>query len=272
MEYTNTLKLLKLSEQTSKKGEKMIKGVFFDLFGTLMIYNNMQKAWERWLKALYENFKECGLKMPLKSFALKCDGFLAKTEPVIKNHKLTLYEKRIYSLGLELNLQLEIQGIREIVNKTIKSWQKYVPLDPDTIPVLEVLKKSKILALVTNFDHPPYVHSLLSELKLTNFFDSIIISSEVGFKKPNPMIFSFALKQTNLQPNEVCYIGDAKEDMEAAYSAKIYPILIKRKAHLAAELIEDYNLRHFSLNQNKLEEDIKCAKKIESLKELVELV
>ncbi|MCK4286055.1 MAG: hypothetical protein KAX18_07620 [Candidatus Lokiarchaeota archaeon] len=134
----------------------MINGVFFDLFGTLLIYTDMQKAWERWLQALYEDFEECGLEMPQKSFALKCDGFLAKPEPTIKNDKLTVYEKRIYSLGLELNLQLEIDDIREIVNNTINAWQKYVPLDPDTIPVLETLKKSKILALITNFDHPPY--------------------------------------------------------------------------------------------------------------------
>jgi len=35
----------------------MIKGVFFDLFGTLMIYTDMQKAWDMWIQALYEDFR-----------------------------------------------------------------------------------------------------------------------------------------------------------------------------------------------------------------------
>ncbi len=250
----------------------MIKGVFFDLFGTLMIYSDMQKAWERWLQALFEEFEEFGLDMTQKSFELKCDGFLAKKEPAINNHRLTIYEKRIYSLGLELDLQLEIETVRKMVNNTINAWRTYVPLDPDALPVLEVLKKSKTLALITNFDHPPYVYSLLNEEKLTNFFDSITISSEVGFKKPDPMIFSFALKKTKLHPEQVCYIGDSKEDMDAAYSARIYPILIQRRTHLATELIDDYNLRQFSSNQKKSEENWKHAKKIESLTELIELV
>jgi len=56
----------------------MMMGVFFDLFGTLMMYTDMEKAWEKWLHALYEDFKVCGLDMPQKSFASKCDGFLAK--------------------------------------------------------------------------------------------------------------------------------------------------------------------------------------------------
>jgi hypothetical protein len=56
----------------------MVKGVFFDLFGTLMIYHDMQKAWEAWLLAIFKMFKKGGLKISQKSFALKCDGFLSK--------------------------------------------------------------------------------------------------------------------------------------------------------------------------------------------------
>jgi len=36
----------------------MLKGVFFDLFGTLLVYSEMQKAREDRLLALYENFKK----------------------------------------------------------------------------------------------------------------------------------------------------------------------------------------------------------------------
>ena len=250
----------------------MLKGVFFDLFGTLMMYTDMQKAWEKWIQTLYEDFKDCGLDMPQKSFASKCDGFLAKVEPVIKNHKLTIYEKRIYSLGLELNLQLEIEDLREMVNNTINAWQKYVPLDPDTIPVLETLKKSKILALITNFDHPPYVYSLLSDMKLTKFFGSIIISSEVGVKKPDPTIFSFVLKEINLKTNEICYVGDTREDMEAAIRANLYPIFIQRKSPSEFESINDFNIENSPNIQRGVELDFNSVKNITNLKELIKIV
>jgi len=249
-----------------------MKGVFFDLFGTLMIYTDMQKAWEKWLQALYEDFKESGLDMTQKSFASKCDGFMAKEEPAIKNIKLTIYEKRIYSLGLELNLQLEIERIRKIVNNTINAWIKYVPLDPDAIPILEELKRSKSLALITNFDHPPYVYSLLSDMKLRNLFESIIISSEVGVKKPDPTIFSSPLKQAKLNPNEVCYVGDTKEDMEAAINAKMYPIFIQRNPSSENELIDDYYINELPIIKNHTEIDFKSVRKISSLKELRTIV
>ena len=193
-------------------------------------------------------------------------------EPVNKNRKLTVYEKRIYSLGLELNVQLKIEDIRKMVNNTIDAWQKYVPLDPDTIPVLEALKKNKILALITNFDHPPYVYSLLSAMKLKNFFNSIIISSEVGVKKPDPSIFSFVLKEINLKINEICYVGDTKEDMEAAIKANLYPILIQRKSPSEFESIDDFYTENSPNNQSGIELDFTSVKKITSLKELIKIV
>jgi HAD superfamily hydrolase (TIGR01549 family) len=232
----------------------------------------MQKAWESWIQALYEDFQKCGLQMPQKSFKLKCDGFLAKAEPLINNKKLTVYQKRIYSLGVELNMQLEIENIREMVSNTINAWQKYVPLDPDTIPILKVLKKNKSLALITNFDHPPYVYSLLSKLGLTNFFNSITISSEVGVKKPDPRIFSFALADTKLKSNEVCYIGDSDEDIKAARNAKIYPILIQRKINARYETVNDYNVEKPSVNRYRSDVVDKNVKKIDSLKDIIKLV
>jgi putative hydrolase of the HAD superfamily len=249
----------------------MIKGIFFDLFGTLMIYTDMEKAWERWLKALYEGFVKSGLKMAQNSFSSKCDGFLAKEEPEIKNQELSLYEKRIYSLALDLNLKIEIEDVREMVYSTINAWQKYVPLDPNTIPVLTELKKSKNLALITNFDHPPYIYSLLSDMKLIHFFESIIISSEVGIKKPDPAIFSHVLNNIQLKTNEICYVGDTYEDMEAAIKADIYPVLIQRNANSDNEFPDDY---YVTKPQNLLNDgrvDLSSVKKIESLRELIKL-
>ena len=247
----------------------MVKGVFFDLFGTLLIYGDMRKAWEDWLITNYNNFKKIGLKISQKLFALECDRIMSKPEPIINEQHLTVYEKRIFSLGLNLNLKLERENIRKIANDSINAWQKYVPLDPDTITVLKVLKERKTLALITNFDHPPYVYSLLSDMKLSEYFNSIVISSEVGIKKPNPLIFTSAFKKSNLQPKEVCYVGDTEDDMKAARSAKMYPIFIQRKNNLDFGMIDDYN---FERNPNKNEKKIDYSKKITNLKELIEFV
>ncbi|MHA2398683.1 MAG: HAD family hydrolase [Promethearchaeota archaeon] len=250
----------------------MIKGVFFDLFGTLLIYTDMRKAWDNWLLALYENFRKSGLKLSQDSLALKCDGFFRRPEPLLNEVNYTVYEHRIRNLALDLGLNLESDEIRKTVKDTIHSWQKYVPLDPIAISVLKNLKKSKKLALISNFDHPPHVYSLLSDLKLKVFFDSIIISSEVKVKKPNPLIFSFALRQTKLKSNEVCYVGDTLEDIEAAVNANIQPILIQRGMSSVNNIIDDYYSDKSPKIQNKFENGFKSVDTITDLKELISLI
>ena len=92
--------------------------------------------------------------------------------------------------------------------------KKHISLDPEAHSVLRTLHRSKKLALVSNFDHPPHVHSVLSKLNLTPYFDSVIISAEVGVKKPDPRIFDAALEQTGIKPEEVIYVGDTDDDTE----------------------------------------------------------
>jgi putative hydrolase of the HAD superfamily len=250
----------------------MIKGVFFDLFGTLLIYTDMRKAWDDWLSALYENFRNSGLMLSEDSLALKCNGFFRRPEPSLSDSNYSVYERRIQELGFDLGLNLNADEIRKTAKDTINSWQKYVPIDPIAITVLKILKRRKKLALISNFDHPPYVYSLLSELNLRGFFDSIIISSEVKVKKPNPLIFSFALEKTKLKSSEVCYIGDTREDIEAAFNANIHPILIQR--NISSEFIktDDYYSDKSPIIQNKFENDRISVDRITDLRELTCLI
>jgi len=122
-----------------------MRGVFFDLFGTLLVYTNSRKAWEDWLLVLYENFNKIGLNEPKKSFAMTCNGFMNKSEPNFSNLNLTIFEQRIYALTIELSLELKHEEIRRIANEAIDAWQRYVHLDSDAIPVLNTLKKIKLL-------------------------------------------------------------------------------------------------------------------------------
>ena len=41
---------------------------------------------------------------------------------------------------------------------------------------------------------------------LNNYFDTIIISEEVGFSKPDKRIFELALNKLNVQPEDVLFI------------------------------------------------------------------
>ncbi len=66
-------------------------------------------------------------------------------------------------------------------------------LFPEVIDVLEKLRAARFrLAVISNFDGR--LRPILQQLGLTKYFSSVIISSEVGADKPDPLIFQRALE------------------------------------------------------------------------------
>ena len=248
------------------------KGIFFDLYGTLLIYNDNSKAWADWISTFYNCLQNYGLQLSEESFASKCDGFFGRDEPPIIDDDLTIYERRIQRLCRELNLDVSNKELNLTANSCLNAWVKYTSLDPMTIPLLKKFKKNKKIALISNFDYPPHIYSVLSEMNIYEYFDSIVISGEVGVKKPNPAIFSFALEQTDLRNDEVVYIGDAPEDIQGARAAGIYPILIQRKHFDSASQITDYWANQESIINHKDNSIFSNVKRITHLKELLDLI
>ena len=205
----------------------MIRGVFFDLYGTLLVYGDMKKAWADWLHQFYISLNNLGLTLSEEEFAKECDRLFWKADPALAGQNFTVFEKRIKTFCNSLGIEAGHESVTSIADLIAGKWQKSISLDPDAIPVLKKLRSAgMILGLVSNFDHPRHVRKHLSEYGLDNLFETIIISGEAGVKKPDPDIFRPALSATGLQPDEVVYVGDSKVDIEAAVAAGILPILI----------------------------------------------
>ncbi len=246
----------------------LIKGILFDLYGTLLTSKNSKKAWKNWFLTFYKCLKNYRLDSSKKIFARMCNNFFTKPEPPILHKNLTVYENRIKYLTDNLGLKLKESKIKETAHACVDAWHNYVRIDLDAIPLLSELKKSKKIALITNFDHPPYIYSILNKYNFIEYFDEITISGEVGFKKPDPSIFFITLKKMKLESQEVIYIGDSKEDIIGASKAGIKPILIQRKKIIG----NDYGAKNTFKFMNI--EDLKQFNytKISNLKEILDLV
>ncbi|MBN1541121.1 HAD family hydrolase [candidate division KSB1 bacterium] len=51
----------------------------------------------------------------------------------------------------------------------------------------------------------------LQVLRLHHFFDAVVISSDYGFRKPDPRMFHIALAVLDLEPEQAAYIGNKYE-------------------------------------------------------------
>ena len=103
-----------MGHQTVNNNQTRIRGVFFDLYGTLLTYGDMSKAWSDWLNSFYTQLNRCGLAMSREEFASCCDCFFSKKAPKIENNDLTVFEHRIKSLCDDLNLAVKNNEIKTI--------------------------------------------------------------------------------------------------------------------------------------------------------------
>ncbi len=72
----------------------------------------------------------------------------------------------------------------------------------------DVSKKGYRMAIISNFDYAPTAYSLIDKFRIGRFFEQIIISEEVGWRKPKPIIFRRAMELMSIKPEEALFVGD----------------------------------------------------------------
>ena len=103
-------------------------------------------------------------------------------------------------------------------------WEIY----PDALKALRTLKYAGVrLGVVSNWDAS--LEGLLRELKLLPYFDDVIASAAVGYRKPDHVVFDLALERMGVDPARALHVGDLPEaDGDGATSAGIHPVIIDR--------------------------------------------
>jgi HAD superfamily hydrolase (TIGR01509 family) len=92
--------------------------------------------------------------------------------------------------------------------------------------ILRALKIGKV-GLISNFTYAPVIYNSLKKVRINEFFNSIIVSDEIGFRKPSLEIFQTALKRLQVQPEEAIYVGDSpNEDIWGANQAGLKTIFV----------------------------------------------
>jgi epoxide hydrolase-like predicted phosphatase len=82
------------------------------------------------------------------------------------------------------------------------------------------------------------IRSLLRKVAIENFFDTVIVSSDVGVRKPDAEIFRIALSALKVEPHEALFIGDRYDyDAVGAQNAGMRWILLDSKDDLNTILL-----------------------------------
>jgi putative hydrolase of the HAD superfamily len=105
----------------------------------------------------------------------------------------------------------------------------------DVRPALDSLAARGInLGIISNWDDR--LGPLLAKLGLSKYFEAIIISCDIGFTKPSPIIFEHAAKKLGLPPGQILHIGDSPDhDVTGAKNAGYQALLLDRDAEDSQE-------------------------------------
>jgi len=119
----------------------------------------------------------------------------------------------------------------EARRKAELAWMPY-PAVPDLLERLAA--GGKRLGIISNWD--PGATSILATLGILDYFEAVIISSEVGVSKPDERIFRIALEKVSIDPARCLYVGDNYyDDAVGAATVGMESLIINRHGLLGVE-------------------------------------
>jgi len=217
-----------------------IAGVLFDLYGTLFTYGNMSKAFGFWHEDITRALKELGVSVSISQVTKQSKHFFSNAVP--DTDQYTQYELRLQKLAEFFGAKPDYNWIKHTAAISMNRWQRLVPIHPQTIPLLNKLKKQGVkIGIISNFQHAPHVRKVLRKHGLLKILDAVIISGEVHASKPDPQIFKIALERLGTKASETLFVGDDPErDIRGAASVGMQTCLFQNGSSLF-EIFKDKN-------------------------------
>lgn len=108
----------------------------------------------------------------------------------------------------------------------------------DVLTIIEKLRnKGYQIGLLSNAPSE-FIRDIFKQHDLEKYFDTIVISSEVGLIKPEPEIFHYILRQMDITPGDAIFIDDSVHNVEAAEKVGIRSLLFTTAQTLEVDLNE----------------------------------
>ena len=215
-----------------------VKAIGFDLFNTLITAD--PKALSEAMLRLTGSLEESGFLLEPDSFrkvyreaALR---FVNESKSDGKEtHNRFWISAALTSLGHEAGP--DDLSISRAVEAYFSTFFDYCRPIPGTVEMLTKLKGIYRLGLLSNFTHAPAVKGLLDRLGLSSFFETVLVSGEIGYRKPHPLVFEMLAENLGFEKNQILYVGDSIDpDVLGATQSGLRPVWMTyvRDNHLPA--------------------------------------
>ncbi|MFQ5871390.1 MAG: HAD family hydrolase, partial [Candidatus Geothermarchaeales archaeon] len=194
--------------------------IYFDIDGTLCDYGlNPRAALRRVCEGLgidaildpsdyYELYKVVALERPGRTY-----------EEVSNEAYRRLLERHGYG---------DAVLAREVADTYRRTRLESIGLYPETVKVLESISEEYPLGIISN--GPGEIQwAKLDRFQLRDYFQTIVISGDVGVEKPGEAIFRLALHRARAKPGRSAHVGDSlRDDVKGALEAGLTSVWVNR--------------------------------------------
>jgi HAD superfamily hydrolase (TIGR01549 family) len=219
------------------------RAVLFDLFDTLVWFDRERlpqvsvngRVIRSTAGRLHEAFRPYAPGVDLAQFVEALQWSWQEAERLRgESHREVAAPERlrllIGRLGLDASM-LSPEAVPLLLATHMRELSKAVVFPPHHAPLLDRLRRRHRLAVVSNFDYTPTARGILERERIVHLFEEVVVSDEVGWRKPKPVIFETALRRLGVSAGEALYVGDRADlDVAGAQGVGMDAVWINRDA------------------------------------------
>lgn len=198
---------------------KKYKAILFDFFETVVNFNLGELSTKEGtldIKKLIEQsylvFHRYYPKIDFEEFYAALRSIYQELMSETERHFREIpAEDRFRRLFARLNIPLSSDSqapLEEILKDHMGSIKQVSFFPQEHYRVLETLSKNYKLGLVSNFDHSATLFDLLEKFGIRHLFQQVIVSVDIGIRKPHPDIFLKVLEGLGVKAEDAIFVGD----------------------------------------------------------------
>jgi len=162
---------------------------------------------------------------------------IKKASLYLQQQKIVLTEEEEFGHFLQfykmvakepIGIKLTEQQIFEIAKDTVYNDRKFL-FPNEVFQIIPKLSKSYKLGIIS--DTWPSLERVFKNAGLRSYFSTFVMSSKLGVNKPDELMFTTALEELNIKPEEAIFIDDNEKNVEGAKVIGIEGILMESKMY-----------------------------------------
>jgi HAD superfamily hydrolase (TIGR01549 family) len=225
------------------------KAVIFDYIGTLVNCRGYNMADSE--DNLYRALKAEGFDIDKESF-LDAYNCAHKKYRVIRYEHYQEVTNAVWVAEALCNLGFKVQAddprVTAGLDVFFQDFIDTLEIREGAVELLEEVGDKYRLGLLSNFTYGPVIHKSLKKIGIDRHFDAVIVSEEVGWRKPSPVIYQDMLLRLGVAADEALFIGDSPlEDIKGALDMDIKTVFVPSQFNSQKDLAESKLSPHYTV-------------------------